>query len=262
MIKMAEEPSYFYKYRAFVEEDWTRTKQIFTQNKIYFASRTQFNDPFDCRFNYSFDAKSEEVKRYLRETLKHRNPDLDRNQRRHWIAEKSANLHSAKFKAELTESTDKRISEIGIFSMSRVKDNILMWSHYANSHTGFCLQFLDDETDEIIGPAQEVTYSHQYPVVNPIKDSNDTRLQKSLLQKADFWSYEKEWRILDVDRGCGVRRFPPHLLVGVIFGCRIKDNHKSQIAEWCASRKTPVRLFQAVEASGSYELQIKELQPQ
>ena len=33
------------------------------------------------------------------------------------------------------------INNIGIFSLSKVPDNILMWSHYADSHKGIVLEF-------------------------------------------------------------------------------------------------------------------------
>jgi hypothetical protein len=134
-----------------------------------------------------------------------------------------------------------------------------MWSHYADSHKGFCIKLLDDEKERFIARAQPISYSDDYPIVNPIKDDGLLRLEKTLLTKARHWEYEKEWRIIDHDDGPGIKRFPPHLLVGVIFGCRMSETHKSLIREWCINRQVGASFYQAREASRTYSLEIVEV---
>lgn len=72
-----------------------------------------------------------------------------------------------------------------------------MWSHYGDSHRGFCAELRDDPDDFYIGRAQPITYSQDYPIVNPVRETNEVRMEKSFLTKAAYWSYEKEWRTID-----------------------------------------------------------------
>ena len=76
-----------------------------------------------------------------------------------------------------------------------------------------------------------------------------------MLTKATHWDYEKEWRIIDHEGGPGIKRFPPHLLVGVIFGCRMSKEHQELVREWCKSRHAEVSFYKAREAAKTYSLE-------
>ncbi len=243
------------------EENIDRAQRIFAGNEFYFSSRDQFNDPFDCKFDYSFSASDQEIKRYFSAGLGRKYPGFNRQQKQRWIADARRKIRSRDPTVEKTlrEGTEKILSEIGIFSLTRIPDDILMWSHYADSHKGFCIKLLDDEKERFIARAQPISYSDDYPIVNPIQDDDVLRLEKSLLTKAKHWEYEKEWRIIDHEEGPGIKKFPPHLLVGVIFGCRMREAHKAQIREWCTNRQASVSFYQAREASHTYSLEIIEI---
>lgn len=110
----------------------------------------------------------------------------------------------------LTETT-KRYSTMACFSES-VK-SILMWSHYANSHQGFALEY--DFRPTLEKPMKNVGL---YPVIYDeeridvslymawsflwligIKANNPdvTAYLKIALHKSSIWAYEQEWRMLD-----------------------------------------------------------------
>ncbi len=255
---MSDQKDFLYKYRAIDENNLDRSQRIFTHNELYFANANQFNDPFDCKSNFSFAASNGEAKSYFDRNLKRKHPNWNRQKKRSWIAERLRMLkeRDPDFEENLKQSVAKMISEIGVYSLSRVPDNILMWSHYANSHQGFCLKFFDDETDRFIARRQEILYSENYPIVNPIKDDDRVRLKKTLLTKAKHWEYEKEWRIIDHEEGPGIKRFPPHLLVGVIFGCRMMEEHQGLVREWCKSHRAELSFYKAREAEQTYSLEL------
>lgn len=258
---MNDQKRFLYKYRAVQEDniDWTR--RIFTHNELHFPSKNQFNDPFDCEFDYSFSATEQQSKRYLMNSLGRKHSNWNRKKRQRWTSENLNKLknHDPEFIEGLKARTEKMLAEIGICSFSSVPDDILMWSHYANYHEGFCIKILDDETDKFIGRALEVSYSEKYPIVNPITDDDSARMEKSFLTKAKHWEYEKEWRIIDYEKGPGIQRFPPHLLVGVIFGCRMSEDHQRLIRDWCKNRQPSVSFYQARQASLTYALDIVEV---
>lgn len=258
---MSDQRKYFYKYKYIDDQNLGRSSLIFTHNELYFSSKNQFNDPFDCKFDYSFVANDKDLKKYFKKLLQRNHPDWNRPQRQHWIRDKlkQVKAHNPTFEHSLKLESDKFIQTIGIHSLSRIPSDILMWSHYADSHKGFCIKIFDDENDFFISRAQAVTYSDEYPIVNPIIDDDQVRLEKSLLTKAEHWNYEEEWRIIDPVDGPGIKRFSPHLLVGVIFGCRMSEDHKRLIQEWCNDRETDVVFYQAREASRRYALDINPI---
>ena len=149
---------YLYKYRSVTRNNAEWISRIFTHLELYFSPVTQFNDPFDCKFSYNFDASDAEKKRYLNARLIERFPNADRNFRRAWIKTKGAALlgRPEEFANTMEMQNNALLAEIGVCSLTRIPNDILMWSHYADCHRGFCIQFLDDDSDPFIGRAQEV----------------------------------------------------------------------------------------------------------
>ena len=104
--------------------------------------------------------------------------------------------HPDKLLKERPEQLEKWNSIIGLFSLSSVPDNILMWSHYSFNHTGFVIGFdtkslLDDYNFDYIEP---IIYQTNYPVISGL-DETTTQFYKKFFHKADLWAYEKEWRV-------------------------------------------------------------------
>jgi len=132
-----------------------------------------------------------------------------------------------------------------------------MWSHYGDSHKGIALRFRSEETNPFFGRAQEVSYQTERPVVNVFTDSSDDLMTKSLLTKADFWSYEEEWRIIDHDTGPGLKQFEPDDLDGVIFGAKIDEDLKNKIEGWIEGK--PIEKFQATIDPQSFRVVINAI---
>lgn len=252
---------YLYKYRAIDEATIDHTQRIFTDRELYFSAINQFNDPFDCTWKYSFDSTDQQLKAYLRKQSARLHPEWNRSQTRTWISANSIikQTRNPNMAIQMRELEEGITSEIGVLSLSRIPDDILMWSHYANSHAGFCLQFNDDEQTPFLAELLEVSYRDEYPIMNPIIDNYEVRYTKALLTKATHWEYEKEWRVIDYTNGPGIRQFPKHLLSGVIFGCRISDEHEALLREWCKAFDGDVSLYRAKEAESSYTLDIARI---
>src|SRR5262249_39812283 len=68
--------------------------------------------------------------------------------------------------------------------------NILLWSHYADSHRGLCIEF--DTSVEHFGVAYKVKYERDYPVL----DLHSGLELAALLYKSDVWQYEEEYRMI------------------------------------------------------------------
>ena len=66
---------------------------------------------------------------------------------------------------------------------------------------------------------QPIAYSGPFPAVHATRRDHTTQMTADLRTKAIDWQYEGEWRVFDYS-GPGLKRFEPHVLSGVIFGCR------------------------------------------
>jgi hypothetical protein len=71
----------------------------------------------------------------------------------------------------------------------------LMWSHYADSHKGYCLQY-SVHTDPVFVRSVRVGYASEYPVINWLSDSFPNDVLKCVTQKDRCWEYESEWRYI------------------------------------------------------------------
>lgn len=118
---------------------------------------------------------------------------------------------------------EEKKHQIGIISFSETKDNLLMWSHYANEHKGALIGFyfyynlfhnlfekisntsLFNDKCYYDGKCRQVIYRKQpmYLIDKFDRDYNnisaegeDRLLFEIFLQKSDEWIYEKEQRII------------------------------------------------------------------
>ena len=109
-------------------------------------------------------------------------------------------------------------------SLSETYDNILLWSHYGASHTGFVLAINVDETNNHI---HQVRYQDNLPdfendwYINAkdedIENSPSVAyLLKDFAIKSTNWAYEKEWRVARKDRG--YFRFKPEDVKALYYG--------------------------------------------
>lgn len=83
--------------------------------------------------------------------------------------------------------------KIGILCLTEDPLNILMWSHYANNHTGICIGF-DTEVSPF-NSTKKVTYNGERPKAE-FNSEPEMLIDRVLLTKSQHWQYEKEWRIL------------------------------------------------------------------
>ena len=221
-------PTRFYKYLK-----WdTGARRIISDGTVKFTHPSDFNDPFDCQPIYS-DVSVESLNQgrpgYLREIAKNMGMTAS-----DYLQEKNKMVQRLQKSVESGEYHRKMLQFTGVLSLTECPTDILMWSHYADQHKGFVVEFrveLEgefapsiDNLEDII-PLQ-VTYDNKRPVVDLAVDPRKYKEEniKVLLTKSPHWSYEKEWRFIDYIRGSGIHPFSVKKhLVGVIAGARMND---------------------------------------
>lgn len=244
-------PRRLYRYRPFNRH----TERIFTRGEVYVPSPLEFNDPFDCRIPVVPIGSTDDFKRLLDEYWTSKDPNLSTTEREQLVEAKLSegeHKHVSKMKSAMGEVIENELRAIGVYCLSAKNDDILMWSHYADGHKGFCLEFEDDSPNSFLNRAKKVTYQKELLVLNSFDES---WVRKLLATKSDRWSYEEEWRIIEVD-GAGIAGLPEGILSGVIFGCQICDKHINKIISWLDRRTKPIRLYRAKMKSDVFGLDI------
>lgn len=145
--------------------------------------------------------------------------------------------------------------------------NRLMWSHYADSHKGFCIEYdyssYGDKDDEIL--PFPVVYSNKRVKVpwKPAFDNSPenldeatSKLAMALLTKDSAWQYENEWRILvNAQDPQEVKSAPVSC---VYLGALCSEQNKRKILRIAKELNVPVK--QMVVDRGEYELHVKNVE--
>ena len=244
-------PSHLYKYRSLrTKADKEHTLRIITHNEIYFAKPKEFNDPFDCNFHISCDTDFNTYKARLRQL----NPDMSEKEidRR---TQKELQPEIIRKRERKVNNAIRRINEnLGIFSMSAKRDNLLMWSHYSDHHKGICIEFKTTNGKLFGCDMLNVKYDEKYPIFTVCDDMNVDRVKKFTRTKFLGWGYEEEWRILYKETGCQL--FPPEEISGVILGSRISNKNKELVLKRLYENNCKAKIYQARECKDRFALDI------
>ena len=206
MVKEGSLPIALFKYRSLSS---INTYKIFINKKLHFSAPKDFNDPFDCKINAVMSDEGG-----LARSLGISNKDV-----------KSAIENGC----DINNTIDSVLNTKGICSFSKEKDNILMWSHYADSHRGICLEFdITKDYDFFVVPII-IKYKGEYPTVD-VSETRGNVGKELLTTKYEGWQYEQEVRIYK--EAPGEYEFKPKSLKAVYFGCKVEDSEIDELRKF------------------------------
>ena len=126
------------------------------------------------------------------------------------------------------------IVSVGVLSLSKTYNSILMWSHYSLSHMGLVFEFTprntNDETSCFHHPIK-VDYSESYDELSHVNDHRE-EIPKLLLTKYKDWAYEEEYRCFRLDFQ-GEKQFHKNELTGIMFGAKASKMDINRIIKLC-----------------------------
>lgn len=257
MDQPEEPPEFFYKYRSMRDSEQRGFLQdILLHNRLYWSSPKQFNDPFDCSPVPTLKGTKAQRHAYVSRLAQTYMKGHPRHERRNIKRRMTAN-DLRTMEAGLNRIFYDRLAEVGVCSLSEVCDDVLMWSHYADSHQGICLRFKPTRMDRDFYLAFKVHYSPERPVVNVLNATADDWAKGALLTKADYWGYEREWRMFDVER-VGSHEFRAGLLDAVVLGALISPDNEALVRAWASARSSPTKLLKASFDQSQFRLNITD----
>jgi hypothetical protein len=222
---------------------------------FWFAKPTSLNDPFDGKIPFDSRLTAEAVKKF-RPTLARYNglskKNAERNLRQ--VIGRNGQIDQGFLKVWRTVlgQASKKLEDSGVFCLSECNSSILMWSHYADSHKGFCVEF-ERNPDNDLGDYNKtcrVKYGTKYPIINPL---DPKAYDYKFFWKASGWKYEREWRLWNEQGDVAV---PLSVKISaIIFGLKMTAKHKSVIREILPD----IQCRQCTKIPNSFRIEIADL---
>ncbi|MCH5286074.1 MAG: DUF2971 domain-containing protein [Christensenellaceae bacterium] len=149
-------------------------------------------------------------------------------------------------------------------------DNQLMWSHYANSYSGICVEYDFSKIKDFQGFIYPVKYSDRRPTIKiqdlgisftysqgkaeaKQGDANIAAIMSYLLVKNTCWSYEEEWRIINVGEPDTPRFVDLPYIKSITFGLYVDRICKQLLWDVCTEKG--IECFQLKLNPEKYQLE-------
>lgn len=262
-IKYAHMPEVFYKYRAVNEKTLNALK-----NGVLYSSPPQYlNDPFEAPINVSERAKMNfyqkgydhlrNEKEFLPEaTVEDKREIIDALARAFGgsYTDLKANCPFFNDIQSLIEHGDDIVTNTvikireqakktyNICSLTSEKDDPLMWTYYADGHSGFCVGY-DIKglgiTNYLTQLTLPVLYSDKCSFI--VDDIDGSVCMHALSSKILAYAPEKEWRIFfPYNEKPKPEPMPPP--VAIYLGAKISEEDRTKLIEICNEKN--IKVFQ------------------
>jgi hypothetical protein len=159
----------------------------------------------------------------------------------------------------------KYFQGIGVLCLSACNDSILMWSHYADKHRGFCigfknnLGFSNDRLNKVVyslSRKNDLFYQGVSRLCLSEAEKQKKLLDDFVFTKFDGWSYEQEWRI--TGHKSAFVTYPEDSIDRIIFGVSASMETKNKIRELLKNKN--VKFFQAKKNRRHFSVDIIEIE--
>lgn len=283
-LKRLHIPKRLYRYRTLSDDNITKYRfGEIVRGELYMSHPSELNDPFKVSSNLveskpsAYMRDKEDFTKLFKDKIS--GEDYERvfgsdawyENLLTYVAEKSMpqdKVESAKIVLSRVimgefEKINSNVSDMArkivrLACFTTTPDNLPMWHHYTNGHTGICLEY---NTEDITNIYQ---VNKLYPVyyVDKMPDMTNMLLQKThpafgfmeylAIHKLKDWRYENEWRLIydvgswyygpeDVPQDFWTqgKSIPFIRPARVIMGMEISEEHENKIREYAGLAGIP-----------------------
>jgi hypothetical protein len=245
-----------------------RIPYMLNHGLLYWPKVPEFNDPFDGSIQVDVDVRYDLLRERL--NILYTNGKLTAEEEAQLGSEYGVDYLSRSPTANQQEHADRTmgiemcraatqrlINGSRVLSFSETWDNILMWSHYADSHRGLCLGFCVSRTDRdrffknVFYPSEATETSRPTLDFTHEEWQSGNAAAKAIYVKSHDWNYEKEVRFVDPWPGPEYCNLQPlngsKLTLGeMIYGCRMTRDHRIGVKRIVAFKETyNIEIFNA-----------------
>jgi hypothetical protein len=259
-----------YKFKSLSRDTRERDLDILKSSRIYFPTPDQFNDPLDCWpvLQLAGDPKDEN---FVRGMLDKQNQIAKRqglDDEDIAILNKEQGVPIEVLAAKATDHIRAQLRKnTRLLCLTAQQLHPLQWSHYAGSHFGFCIHF-DCRSGGPFGTARQVHYMRNRTAIGiPLESQTpDDIARRMVFEKANFWRYEKEFRLVAHDEFDWGRKdhdhflyFDPQFVTGITCGMRITDEDEKTLVELATKDREPIPVWKCFEDQQKYRLVAKRI---
>jgi hypothetical protein len=295
MSKHPHVPSSLHKYRSFCDQH----QEALEKGVLWRSSPDRFNDPYDTVVSFDQnrffieDQPAQDFIRSIREMIRKveagekwtptpfQNPIRQDEWRRRVLLEFLSD-QPAHIRDDFVQTTDRWFalqreqavrlmsermrSGYSVLSLCENATSVLMWSHYSNSHKGFCIEYdlsalsENEERRRFCYPVfyrKKLTDATRYLVKMDFHDYNNLFGTYMCLLKSDEWAYEKEWRIAFA-AGSGDANGPMKMPKpkSIILGALAQPSDEAWMRTFCKDHD--IRLRRASQRHNEFRLEIRD----
>lgn len=148
-------------------------------------------------------------------------------------------------------------------------NNQLMWSHYANSYSGICVEYDFNKINDFIGFIFPVNYTTNRPTLSLQDlgiakfdlnaeekivhgDTDVSKILSYLLSKNTCWKYEDEWRIINIGEANTPIFIELPFVKSITFGLNLDELCKRLLLEVC--KEKDIACYELVIDKEKFEL--------
>lgn len=261
MINHRKIPKILYKFRTWEDpcQEIQYGRRLLTENEVYFASVDQFNDPFDGSLPFRYkreELTSDNIFKKLFEVFAKMHPDKSATEIHQlcWERQQSGDFDSDFYWQNFHPYFIQKFREtFGVLSLASMCNNILMWSHYADSHKGYCIGLDSDILFECCrAQIGKVHYANKFPFI-PLFDESPNGLIGLTVTKSKKWKYEREVRVVNTSPRQTVK-LPEEAFLRIVLGCRMPESHKKAIYALLANKFSKSKVFETQINNRQFQL--------
>lgn len=258
MTKMEKSPKNLYKYRSF----GVNSLRLLSEAEIFYANPRSFNDPLDCDPSIRTDTDLVSLERLCSKILSDvHGPEKARKEMEHEkymsteygnyrTDKKAGNYYVQRLRSQIKRHLDAEMTGWGVLSLASRWDSVLMWSHYAEKHEGFCIEY--DLGNHACLDLKPVTYKSNRSInvsnlidwkIHNVEAAKRSVLDTYFFAKAPQWGYEEEWRDIYQMNGAKGPLQSPFQISGVYFGLRCDPSVQTSLVKLLANRHPKIEFY-------------------
>lgn len=264
----------------------------------------QFNDPFDHQMSFAFpytqeqfsSAIAEEVERlvysneapvFIEETvlsmiirmLRERRSVIPKEEVIHTLrqgVEESAQGFQ-QYQDNINSLITNDLNRSRVLCVSEKNDNVVMWSHYADSHSGVCIRLqCIEQIDNTLLLAKPVNYTDSFPLFPSLQEHVKhltgvvpidfaELLYRVPYIKHEHWRYEREWRVHvpheepENEHGFNDWGENPRVFGAIYLGCRIDPKEAADLMRIVDVRYRHLEIYSAKPSAKKFKIEFERI---
>lgn len=223
-----------FRFSSFDSSQLMWHKKLLKDGWLFHNTPKQFNDPFECKPSFCWPSSdSRDFIGFKEDVLFLQNliPEASRKE-----VSCDTLLQDEALIKRIRETISSIYQQFRLCCFTKSNKNLLFWSHYADSHTGYCIRLC--ATGAVASNARKVNYSERFPTLKFPLLTDMKKLIEPILNKSIEWGYEDEYRSIfapfadyQLPNDGESLSLSEDIITDIYFGANMKDSCKKELVK-------------------------------